>query len=140
MTSLPWRVVTTVGLEIVLTIRFSRSIDRSTYGDNQSNPLIVTVTMGSINMIPRMKPDLYPDKISYADFEKYLGHYKDHAPKKIQGLEELRYNEIPEIVAKRKQDGEAFLEKTEVQSLADWKLYVISSTVFLQLRSTAYRY
>ncbi|KAL8690351.1 MAG: hypothetical protein Q9218_004192 [Villophora microphyllina] len=62
------------------------------------------------------------DKITYKDFSTMLFSYDDHALTKIQGLEELRYNEIPEVLAQRKKDGETFLEKTEVQSLIEWKL------------------
>ncbi|KAL9583139.1 MAG: hypothetical protein Q9212_002888 [Teloschistes hypoglaucus] len=68
-------------------------------------------------------PEKLPaEKISYHDFKTMLGCFAEYAPKKIQGLEELRYNEIPEVLAQRKKDGEAFLEKTEVQSLIEWKL------------------
>ncbi|KAL8664187.1 MAG: hypothetical protein Q9202_003265 [Teloschistes flavicans] len=68
-------------------------------------------------------PDRLPaDKISYHDFSTMLLSFAERAPKKIQGLEELRYNEIPKVLAQRKEDGEAFLEKTEVQSLIEWKL------------------
>ncbi|KAL9591745.1 MAG: hypothetical protein Q9179_007413 [Wetmoreana sp. 5 TL-2023] len=69
-----------------------------------------------------MRPDLYPDRISYDEFDKYLALCYAHTPEKIQDLDRLRYTDIPELVTKRKQDGEAFLEKTEVQSLVDWKL------------------
>lgn len=70
-------------------------------------------------------PDrLLADKISYHDFSTMLLSFAERAPKKMQGLEELRYNEIPKVLAQRKEDGEAFLEKTEVQSLIEWKLYV----------------
>ncbi|KAI4246090.1 MAG: hypothetical protein LQ352_006449 [Teloschistes flavicans] len=68
-------------------------------------------------------PDrLLADKISYHDFSTMLLSFAERAPKKMQGLEELRYNEIPKVLAQRKEDGEAFLEKTEVQSLIEWKL------------------
>ncbi|KAL8777741.1 MAG: hypothetical protein Q9194_002376 [Teloschistes cf. exilis] len=70
-------------------------------------------------------PDRLPaHKISYHDFSTMLFSFAGRAPKKMEGLEELRYNEIPEVLAQRKKDGEAFLEKTEVQSLIEWKLYV----------------
>ncbi|KAL8727471.1 MAG: hypothetical protein Q9181_005702 [Wetmoreana brouardii] len=69
-----------------------------------------------------MNPDLYPDRISYTEFDQYLALSYTHIPKKIQDLDRLRYTDIPELIAKRKQDGEAFLERTEVQSLVEWKL------------------
>ncbi|KAL8641498.1 MAG: hypothetical protein Q9228_001708 [Teloschistes exilis] len=77
-------------------------------------------------------PDRLPaDKISYHDFSTMLFSFAGRAPKKMEGLEELRYNEIPEVLAQRKKDGEAFLEKTEVQSLIEWKLYVCGRITWL---------
>ncbi|KAL8769869.1 MAG: hypothetical protein Q9209_004307 [Squamulea sp. 1 TL-2023] len=68
---------------------------------------------------------LAPDTISYEDFTTYRRVYdidKKKLPEKSEGLQELRYKDVPEVVAQRKKDGEAFLEKTEVQSLVEWKL------------------
>ncbi|KAL8791232.1 MAG: hypothetical protein Q9213_000189 [Squamulea squamosa] len=72
-----------------------------------------------------MNTRLTPDTISYQDFETYRTVYdidKKKLPEKFEGLQELRYKDVPEVVAQRKKDGEAFLEKTEVQSLVEWKL------------------
>ncbi|KAL8658763.1 MAG: hypothetical protein Q9226_000788 [Calogaya cf. arnoldii] len=72
-----------------------------------------------------MHTKLAPDTISYDDFKTYRTVYdleKKKLPDKLEGLSELRYTDIPEVVAQRKKDGEAFLEKTEVQSLVEWKL------------------
>ena len=71
-----------------------------------------------------MKPELSADNISYSDFQGRLSFYQDHVPDKIQGLEELRLREIPEVIARRREDGSAFLEKTEVTGLVEWKLSV----------------
>ncbi|CAO1602416.1 hypothetical protein XANCAGTX0491_006028 [Xanthoria calcicola] len=72
-----------------------------------------------------MRNKLAPDNISYDDFKTYRTCYdleKKKLPEKLEGLQELRYTDVPEVVAQRKDDGEAFLEKTEVQSLVEWKL------------------
>ncbi|KAL8711666.1 MAG: hypothetical protein Q9225_007090, partial [Loekoesia sp. 1 TL-2023] len=69
-----------------------------------------------------MKPHFIPSQISYADFTDSVKDYPQRVPEKIQGLEELRYHEIPEAIAQRKKADEAFLEKTELQSLVEWKL------------------
>lgn len=69
-----------------------------------------------------MKPSFTPSQISYSDFTESVEDYPQHVPEKIQPLEPLRYLEIPEAVAQRKTAGEAFLEKTELQSLVEWKL------------------
>ena len=76
-----------------------------------------------------MQTQLVPDTIAHDDFKTYRTCYdldKKRLPDKLEGLSELRYTDVPETVAQRKKDGEAFLEKTEVQSLVEWKLYVPS--------------
>ena len=74
-----------------------------------------------------MHTKLAPNTISYEDFKYHRTAYNFERKKlaeKLQGLQELRYNDVPEAVAQRKKDGEAFLEKAEVQDLVEWKLYV----------------
>lgn len=71
-----------------------------------------------------MRPELSAEKISHATFQAKLALYQYHVPDKISGLEDLRLNEVPEVLAQRRKDGNAFLEKTEVTSLVEWKLYV----------------
>ena len=71
-----------------------------------------------------MKSNLIASSITYADFNAHLALYPEHVPQKIQGLEELRLREIPIILAQRRKDGDAFLEKTELTSLVEWKLCV----------------
>ena len=73
-----------------------------------------------------MHPNFTPDLISYADFISCIEDYPHRVPEHVQGLEDLRCYGIPEAVAKRKEAGEAFLEKTELQSLMEWKMYVNS--------------
>ncbi|CAF9934524.1 hypothetical protein IMSHALPRED_009738 [Imshaugia aleurites] len=60
--------------------------------------------------------------ISLDTLHTHLLNYDSQVPDKIQGLEELRLSTIPETLVQRKQDGEPFLEKTELTSLVEWKL------------------
>ena len=69
-----------------------------------------------------MKLELSAEKISYPEFQWRVRFYPDRVPDKIQSLEELRLNEVPEVLSQRKKEGNAFLEKTEVTSLVEWKL------------------
>ena len=46
----------------------------------------------------------------------------DNAPQALSLLNELRYITIPQTLQSRKADGDAFLEKTELVSLVEWKL------------------
>lgn len=71
-----------------------------------------------------MKTNLRSDKINYDDFKGYLGMYEHYVPAKIEGLEQLRLEEVPEVLEMRRNDGGAFLEKTEVTALVEWKLCV----------------
>ena len=71
-----------------------------------------------------MDSSLYAASITYPDFESHLNSYPDYVPSQIQRLEELRLQEIPETLGKRRKDGDAFIEKAEARSLMEWKLYV----------------
>ena len=73
-----------------------------------------------------MKSSHDANHISHQDLQRTLQRYESHVPSKISGLERLRLQEVPEILDQRKREGEAFLEKTEVTSLVEWKLYVFS--------------
>ena len=73
-----------------------------------------------------MKTTLSPDKISYDDYKGYLGMYEHYLPAKIEGLDHLRLEDVPEILDMRRKDGDAFLEKTEVAALVEWKLCVLN--------------
>lgn len=76
-----------------------------------------------------MKPSLNADKLSYEDFKENLSKYETHVPSSIQGLEELRLREVPEVLEQRRKDGNALLEKTDVTGLVEWKLYAPQSSV-----------
>lgn len=69
-----------------------------------------------------MKSTLSAESINYADFRHQLRFYKDLVPESLQGLEELRLREVPEILAQRRLIGNAALDKTEVTALVEWKL------------------
>lgn len=69
-----------------------------------------------------MEASLQPDKIKLEDFSSYLKTYNSVVPSKIQGLQELRLRQIPEVLEQRRKDEDAFLEKTELTSLVEWKL------------------
>lgn len=69
-----------------------------------------------------MKTSLGPDKISYDEYKGHLGMYDHYLPAKIQALDHLRLEEVPEVLEMRRKDGDAFLEKTEVTALVEWKL------------------
>jgi len=62
------------------------------------------------------------DRIARSDFEDILSQYPDVVPTKLADLEEQRLSTIPEILAKRRAEGEAYLTKAEVATLVDWKL------------------
>ena len=71
-----------------------------------------------------MKSNLNSHNVSYDDIQATVNRYKSHVPSKISGLEKLRLEEVPEVLKQRKADGDAFLEKTDVTSLVEWKLYI----------------
>ena len=62
--------------------------------------------------------------LSYPHLKKHLRSYESHVPPNLQDLESLRLNDIPEALAQRKKNGESLLEKKEVTSLVEWKLWV----------------
>ena len=64
------------------------------------------------------------DHITYSDLQTRLLSYNSHVPPDIRRLDALRLNDTPEALAQRKKNGEAFLEKEEVTSLVQWKLWV----------------
>lgn len=57
--------------------------------------------------------------ISPEDFQKTLEKYDALIPEKLSELEDQRLRIIPETLSERKP---AYLTKTEVQTLVDWKL------------------
>ena len=62
------------------------------------------------------------DRIVRSDFEDVLSQYPDTVPTKLDNLEEQRLSTIPKVLAKRRAEGQAYLTKTEVATLVDWKL------------------
>lgn len=76
-----------------------------------------------------MKSSLRANAISSRDVDDYIGRYAKYVPSGLQGLDELRYNEVPKVLNQRTKDGEPFLEKTEVTGLVEWKLYHLSTQV-----------
>lgn len=74
-----------------------------------------------------MKASAGPSQISYSTLKTHLHSYEAHVPEKIHGLEEIRLREVPETLDQRKKDSNAFLEKTEVTALVEWKLFVFPS-------------
>jgi len=62
--------------------------------------------------------------ITYEALQHLVSRYDEHVPAKVRGLEDLRLREVPETLAKRKRDGEVFLQKEELRGLVEWKLYV----------------
>lgn len=64
------------------------------------------------------------DRIVEADFDNILSQYSETVPSKLSDLEEQRLSIIPAALANRKKEGRPFLNKAEVATLVDWKLYV----------------
>lgn len=62
------------------------------------------------------------DRITGSDFEEILSQYADTVPAKLADLEGQRLSTIPKALAERRVDGQAYLTKTEVATLVDWKL------------------
>lgn len=62
------------------------------------------------------------DRISGNDFEDILSQYSDVVPSKLADLEEQRLSVIPDNLAERRSEGKAYLTKSEVATLVDWKL------------------
>jgi hypothetical protein len=62
------------------------------------------------------------DRISNHDFEQTLAQYPETVPSKLADLEEQRLSTIPAKLKERKAKGNAYLTKSEVATLVDWKL------------------
>jgi hypothetical protein len=68
-----------------------------------------------------MKAEDAPNKISHDRLELVLKWGPDHVAKEARILEEMRLHAIPETLAVRKQDGDVYLEKSELLILVDWR-------------------
>ncbi|KAF2269240.1 hypothetical protein CC78DRAFT_529465 [Lojkania enalia] len=62
------------------------------------------------------------ESITLVSFNEILSRYPSTVPEKLQELDTLRYDTIPSTLAKRKVDGDAYLAKSEVENLVEWKL------------------
>lgn len=71
-----------------------------------------------------MKDSQKPNTILFAEFEANRDAYESLIPSELRELDDIRLREIPKRLEQRKAEGEAFLEKTELSELMDWKLYV----------------
>lgn len=71
-----------------------------------------------------MKDSQKPETVVFAEFEANRDAYESFIPSELRGLDDIRLNQIPELLEQRKTEGEAFLEKAELSNLMDWKLYV----------------
>jgi hypothetical protein len=67
------------------------------------------------------KSDDYRE-ISSDDIQLLSSLYQKEDTSQHAGLNLLRYESIPEVVARRRADGDAFLEKTELAVVMEWKL------------------
>ena len=74
-------------------------------------------------------------QISLDTINTLLLRYNDNVPAKIQELEKLRVDMIPETLTQRKKDGKPYLDKAEVTGLVEWKLCVSSTPSILRTYS-----
>lgn len=68
-----------------------------------------------------MSGPLSAANISEDSIHLVLSRYEQHVPEKLRALDEVRYRDIPESLAKRKAIA-AYLSKGEVERLVEWKL------------------
>lgn len=71
-----------------------------------------------------MKDSQKPETILFAEFEAYRDVYESFIPSELRELDDIRLDKIPRLLQQRKTEGDAFLERTELSHLMDWKLYV----------------
>ncbi|KAL8839756.1 MAG: hypothetical protein Q9170_001627 [Blastenia crenularia] len=69
-----------------------------------------------------MKASFTPSQISSPDLTDLVKDHPQHVREDLQTLSNLRYEKIPQAIAERIRG--ACLEKKELQSLMEWKLYV----------------
>ena len=51
-----------------------------------------------------------------------VSEYPKYIPDRLERLEEIRVTSLPESLAARKKEGEAFLTISELTDLVEWKL------------------
>lgn len=61
------------------------------------------------------------DKITSDEIKSSVSYLNDNVSKNVKLLNEMRLHTIPETIQLRKQDDNAFLEKTELVVLVDWR-------------------
>lgn len=72
-------------------------------------------------------------KISKESFDSTLSRYPSTVSTPLLSLDTLRYTTIPDSLASRKASGDAYLDKSSVEKLVEWKLYVITPSLPLLL-------
>lgn len=60
--------------------------------------------------------------ITRADIHQALQLYESVLPEKVKDLDNFRLKDIPGVLAKRKEEGNSYLVKDEVEKLIEWKL------------------
>lgn len=60
-------------------------------------------------------------EISYSDFRDLCDNYRAADGNNYENLDYFRLSTIPETLQQRKQDGCPFMEKAELQILAEWR-------------------
>lgn len=61
--------------------------------------------------------------ITKVDIQQALRSYQTVLPNRVRDLDDYRSNEIPRVLARRKEEKNPYLEKKEVEKLIEWKLY-----------------
>jgi hypothetical protein len=62
------------------------------------------------------------ETINIKTFNSVLERYEPLVPESLKPLTTFRGDEIIKLVAKRKEDGEAYITKDELVKLVEWKL------------------
>jgi hypothetical protein len=76
---------------------------------------------------------LKSDQIDLETFNQVLDKYDSLLPGNLKDLTKFRGQELPDLVASRKQDGEAYVTKDELVKLVEWKLCVTPFPDLLKL-------
>ena len=68
-------------------------------------------------------PERSFDQITYLDFQHLCSNYGKANRDTFENLDYFRLSTVPEILQQRKQDGCPFMEKSELQILAEWRRF-----------------
>lgn len=63
------------------------------------------------------------NQITLSTFQQTLLLYPASVSQNLHALDSLRYDQIPELLSQRRNDGDAYLEKKDLTELVEWKLY-----------------